>query len=90
MAEIKEQDTQILKDLYEPKENEGLERFDDALTKIDEFENRVAKSKDLTDLSKLIGDTNKQLQMKFKREHKYGIEIYEEQIYKEVVYDMRP
>lgn len=28
--------------------------------------------------------------MKFKREHKYTIEKYEEQLYKEVLYDLRP
>ena len=27
--------------------------------------------------------------MKFKREHKYKVEMYEEQLYKEVVYDTR-
>ena len=27
--------------------------------------------------------------MKYKREHKYNLEMYEEQLYKEVVYDTR-
>ena len=27
--------------------------------------------------------------MKYRREHKYGVEMYEEQLYKEVVYDTR-
>ena len=27
--------------------------------------------------------------MKFKREHKYDVKMYEEQLYKEVVYDTR-
>ena len=28
--------------------------------------------------------------MSFKREHKYKLQIYEEQLYKEVMYDARP
>ena len=28
--------------------------------------------------------------MSFKREHKYKLKIYEEQLYKEVMYDARP
>ena len=39
-----------MKTLYEVKEEEGLERFDTALTKIYEYENKVAVSKDLKEL----------------------------------------
>ena len=42
-------------------------------------------SKDLKDLSNLIAQTNKRLQLQFKREHKYELELHEEQLYKEVL-----
>ena len=32
---------------------------------------------------------NRDLKMKFKREHKYSVEMYEEKLYKEVVFDTR-
>lgn len=28
--------------------------------------------------------------MKYRREHQYNLEMYEERLYKEVVYDLRP
>ena len=37
----------------------------------------------------MIADTNKKMQMRFKREHTYKLEMYEERLYKEVVYDTR-
>ena len=54
-----------------------------------EFDIMVAKSDELDDLTRSIDKTNRQLAMKFKREHKYDMKIYEEQLYKEVVYDTR-
>lgn len=90
IASIKEEETQILKDLYIPKEEEGLHRFEEALTKLPEYENRVAQSQELKDLNTVISETNKKLQMRFKREHEYKLEKYEEKLYKEVVYDLRP
>jgi hypothetical protein len=65
-------------DLYEVKEEEGLERFEHSLTKFHEYESMIAQSQDLRDLSTLIGETNKKLQMRYKREHKYTLEKYEE------------
>ena len=38
----------------------------------------------------MIADTNKKMQMRFKREHTYTLEKYEERLYKEVIYDTRP
>ena len=38
----------------------------------------------------MIADTNKKMQMRFKREHQYTLERYEERLYKEVIYDARP
>jgi hypothetical protein len=63
-----------LKERYEIKEEEGLEKFESALTKMHEYESRVVQSKDIKDLTDLITQTNKQLQMRFKREHKYNLE----------------
>ena len=40
-------------------------------------------------MTKAIDKTNRELKMKYKREHKYKVEMYEEQLYKEVVYDTR-
>jgi len=54
-----------------------------------EFDTRLQASKDLTQLSNTIDKTNRELRMEFKREHKYTTAIYEEQLYKEVVYDTR-
>lgn len=39
-----------MKKLYEVKEEEGLERFDTALTKIYEYEGKVAINKDIKEL----------------------------------------
>ena len=49
----------------------------------------VADSKEIRELSQLIADTNKKMQMRFKREHVYKLEKYEERLYKEVIYDTR-
>jgi hypothetical protein len=54
-----------------------------------EFDSKIAISKDLKELQELIMDTNKKIQMRFKREHVYNLEKYEEQLYKEVVFDLR-
>ena len=40
-------------------------------------------------MTRAIDKVNRELKMKYKREHKYKIEMYEEQLYKEVVYDVR-
>lgn len=79
-----------MQDLYVPKEEEGLHRFQSALTKLPEFEGKIVQSPEINELTSLINETNKKLVMKYKREHKYNLEIYEEKLYKEVVYDMRP
>jgi len=50
----------------------------------------VADSKEIRELTSLIADTNKKMQMRFKREHTYTLEKYEERLYKEVIYDTRP
>ena len=69
---------------------EGLDKFDTALSKtMHEFDIQVAKSDELDDLTRSIDKANRQLAMKFKREHKYDMQIYDEQLYKEVVYDTR-
>ena len=61
-----------MRDLYEPKEEEGLDKFDSALSKtMHEFDTAVVQSKDLDDITRAIDTTNRELQMKFKREHKY-------------------
>ena len=54
-----------------------------------EFDTSIVQSKELDEMTKAIDDTNRELQMKFKREHKYNVANYEEQLYKEVVYDTR-
>ena len=41
-------------------------------------------------MTELIDKTNRQLQMKYKREHKYELQQHEERLYKEVIYDTRP
>ena len=38
----------------------------------------------------MIDETNRKLRQNFKREHKYKLQPYEEQLYKEVLYDGRP
>lgn len=50
----------------------------------------MADSKEIRELTQLIADTNKKMQMRFKREHTYTLEKYEERLYKEVIYDTRP
>ena len=39
---INEEETKIIRDLYELKEEEGLDRFDSTLTKLHEYENGIA------------------------------------------------
>ncbi len=41
-------------------------------------------------MTHLIDQTNRKLQLKYKREHKYELQQHEERLYKEVVYDTRP
>ena len=43
-----------------------------------EYEDKLVTSKELKDLTSLISETNKKLVMKFKREHQYTLEKYEE------------
>ena len=76
-------------DKYSTKEYEGLERFEDAISKDSDFNKAVASNQDLTDLTNIIGDTNRKLQMKYKREHTYQLELGQEQLYKEVMFDPR-
>ena len=69
----------VLRDLYEPKEFEGLDKFDDALSKtMHEFDSAIAQSEELDRLTMSIDKLNRQLQMKYKREHKYDLQMYEE------------
>lgn len=49
----------------------------------------MADSKEIRELTQLISDTNKKMEMRFKREHTYTLEKYEERLYKEVIYDTR-
>ena len=44
MAEIKEEETQVLWDYYKVHEEEGLDRFDNTLTKHSEFNKGIANS----------------------------------------------
>ena len=79
-----------MRNLYERPEEEGLEKFDHALTnQIEEYKQMVADSKEIKELRQLIADTNKKMQMRFKREHVYKLEKHEERLYKEVIYDTR-
>ena len=89
-VQIRPEETKVLWDYYATQEEEGLERFDNALSKHSSFNSQVVQSKDLRDLSTLIAKTNKRLQLQFKREHKYELELHEEQLYKEVMFDARP
>lgn len=76
--------------MYHPKEEEGLDRFDEALSRnMYEMSTQVVQSEALDSLTRQIDETNRKLQMKYKREHKYDLKMYEEQLYKEVVYDTR-
>lgn len=56
---------------------------------MEEFDKAITKSKDLYHISKLIDKTNRELRADYKREHRYTLKMYEEQLYKEVVYDIR-
>ena len=40
-------------------------------------------------MTRSIDKANRKLAMKYRREHKYSVEMYEEQLYREVVYDTR-
>ena len=80
----------MLRKLYEPVEEEGLDKFNTALSKtMHEFDVQIAHSEELDKLTRSIDKANRKLSMKFKREHKYTVQMYEEQLYKEVVYDTR-
>ena len=69
-----------------------MERFNETIIKDISFESQsqLAKSNEFLSLSNLIKKTNKSLEQNFKREHKYDLKIYEEMLYKEVLYDARP
>ena len=45
--------------MYEVKEEEGLENFETALTKMHEFDDRIVQNKELKDLTTAISETNK-------------------------------
>ena len=77
-------------DRFATQEEEGLERFETALSQHKDFTKNIVASEQLSDLSSLIDKTNRKLQMSFKREHKYQLEVYEERLYKEVMFDARP
>jgi glutaredoxin 2 len=51
----------LLWDYYAVKEEEGLERFENSLSKHSDFEKRVQINQDLKDLSSLIDETNRKL-----------------------------
>ena len=90
MSSIKEEETKLLWDLYHPKEEEGLDRFDESLSRnMFEINTRMVHSEALDSLTRPIDKTNRKLQMNYKREHKYDLKMYEEQLYKEVIYDTR-
>jgi hypothetical protein len=76
-------------DKYATKEYEGLERFEDALSKNTKFSRDIAVSEEINKLSGLIAETNNKLRMSFKREHTYKLKMHEEQLYKEVMFDPR-
>lgn len=81
----------LLKSLYEREEELGLDRFNSALTQsLKDYNSLIIDTKETRELTDLISDTNRKLQMRFKREHSYKVEKYEERLYKEVVYDARP
>jgi len=62
----------LLRKLYEPVEEEGLDKFNTALSKtMHEFDVQIAHSKELDSLTRSIDKANRELSMKFKREHKY-------------------
>jgi hypothetical protein len=54
-----------------------------------EFDSVLAKSEELRNISKLIDKTNRELKQDYKREHRYNLNMYEEQLYKEVLFDTR-
>ena len=85
---IEQDETKVLWDYYAVEEEEGIERFDDALSQHGHFDLDLAP--EMSELSRLIEQANKKTQMKFKREHRYDLRPYEEQLYKEVVFDARP
>ena len=53
-------------------EFEGEEKFEEALTHMNEFE--LTHPESLKDLSRVIDETNKQLELKFRRQHKYSLQ----------------
>jgi len=82
-----EEQRKALMQVYEVKEEKGLDRFDSALSQHSSFD--LAKSKELGNLLKRIEETNESLSLNFKREHKYVLKPHEEHLYKDVVYDSR-
>ena len=47
--------------MYEIKHEEGLDRFKESLTKLYEYDSKIAKSKQIDELTDLIADTNRKL-----------------------------
>ena len=68
-------------------EFEGVEKFDEALSKHYEFDQNIVTSETLDSLADLIDETNAGLEIKFKRPHKYELKDYEEKLYKEVYFE---
>ena len=57
---MKPEETELLRKLYEPKMEEGLDKFDSALSKtMHEFNVNVAQSDELDDLTRSIDKTNR-------------------------------
>ena len=52
-----------------------------------EFDKNVVTSKSLDELTDLIGHTNKELTMKYRREHKYNLTETQESLYKDIVFE---
>ena len=64
------EEAKALRERYEVKEEEGLARFDESLTRqLEEYRDKVAHSPQIQELTSIIAETNKRMQMRFKREH---------------------
>jgi hypothetical protein len=70
-ALVSKQDTDLLRKLYETKEEEGLDKFENAISKMHEFDSAVTQSEQLRNITKLIDKTNRELKADYKREHRY-------------------
>jgi hypothetical protein len=68
-------------------EFEGTEKFKESLTHIMEFEKNIVVDKDVNELSSLIARTNKELTLKYRREHKYNLPKTQEVLYKEITFE---